>query len=152
MKMWKCKWGCVSFHHTPASPVDKPENAACWKVMSDQKSDAITSIKVLRAQNFGRLRRGDKPRINQELWTTEPSGEQMFCLVFRVCEDEPHAEEEEADFRRGRCADLWCPKAEPWPLWNVLKVLRHIWRFVSNPFEFEVCNLKIYIHIRIILI
>lgn len=62
MKMWKCKWGCVSFRHTPASPVDKPENAACWKVMSDQKSDVITSIKASRAQNSGRLGRGGQTK------------------------------------------------------------------------------------------
>lgn len=151
--LWKCGSanGDVSVftthqHHQLIS-LQMPPVQKWWRseIRCDHVNKSVESSDLWSA-------RGGKPRINQELWTTELSGEQMFCLVFRVCEVEPHAEEEEADFRGGRGAALWCPKAEPWPLWNVLKVLRHIRRFVSNPFKFEVSNLKIYIHVQIILI
>lgn len=91
--------------------------------MSDQKSDVITPLNGSRARTFGHLGNRDQELTKSCEWQRR-RGEQMSCVVFRVCEDELHAEEEEAVFRSGRCAELWCPEAEPKPVWNVLTRLR----------------------------
>lgn len=133
--LWKCGSanGDVLVFKTPASPVDKPVNAAqkWWAIRNQMWSRHWTG------RELGPLAiLGNKPRINQELWMTATSGwANVLCCVQGVWRRAA---------RRGRGSSF-----QKWEMcralmsrgWTKTSVecpdmsLNHIWRFVPNPLK-----------------